>query len=285
MLTAGAALAALLTTGAASAQPAPAPSCAEAQDARDAARALDLVETDGSDSSEGSPLDTNEPVADPDDSQIDPEGNPATTDGAADVGEGAPLDTDDGASGATGDGGQSDPEGDPTGPDGAADVSEGSPLDTDEAPVDPDLSQSDPEGNPAGLDGAADVPEEGEVTVSARNAAIAAAQELVNKACRGPQGEPGPVTAPVSTVWCVLKPGVCAEVRLDAQGRLVAVIRQVNCPTDNLPAPTGSRRGERVTVISAPAPGSVTILPSTGGVPQAPVPEIQSGGSYPAVTG
>lgn len=251
VLTAGAALAALLTTGAASAQDSEQPplSCSEALQKLTAAQDAAVDPTGPGKPADGTVITATEAaqiqavIA----AAIDPAG-PGNDDGVPPaipddedtlIDESVPADTADGA--------------------------EITPAEQDA--IDGAESAATDPGGPGS-------PADGTVITAAEQDAIDDAKGIADTACKGAQGEPGPVTAPVSTVWCVLKPGVCAEVRLDAQGRLVAVIRQVNCPTDNLPAATGSRRGERVTVVSAPAPGSVTILPGTGGVPQAPAPTI-----------
>lgn len=307
VVTAGAALAALLTTGTASAQSVPGPNAAACEAAKtrvteltgDLERAQRAVTELRSEAAA-----TNEPAVDPDSTQVDPEGDPTGLDGAADVSEGPLLDTDeppvdpDGAGGplpaVDPDAVQVDPEGDPTGLDGALDRSEGAPLDTNEAPVDPDGAEGISPAEQREIDRAVRV-----ANRVARNLDNAKARR--DKVCT-PVVEPTnpPVAAPAAgdttVVWCVLRPGQCSEVEVDSEGRLIREIRTVECRNDRvaqLPRASGTTKGQKVTVIkqeefvpeTSYLPGTGNSDPGTYSIPQASAPSVQSGGSYPAVTG
>jgi hypothetical protein len=256
VVAAGAALAALLTTGTAAAQPGTGPGSAACEaakarvteltgDLERAKRAVDELRSEAAA--------TNEDAVDPDATQTDPEGDPTGPDGAADVSEGPPLDTDEPAVGGIDpdDGvvpdAQVDPEGDPSGLDGALDRSEGV-LDTNEDPVDPDGADGISPAEQRDIDRAVRV-----VNRVQRNLDNATARR--DKMCASvtnPTSPPVSAPAPGETtvVWCVIKPGTCSQVEVDREGRLIREIRTVDCGQQvQLPPVSGVKRGEKVTVV------------------------------------
>lgn len=247
VVTAGAALAALLTTGTAAAQPGTGPDSAacEAAKARVTELTGDLERAKrAAEEIRDEAAATNEPAVDPDSTQRDPEGDPTEPDGAADRLDGAEDIPEEGEPSAT----------DPLETDGSdaletdgSDTTEGV-LDTDEDPVDPDGADGISPAEQRDIDRAVRV-----VNRVQRNLDNATARR--DKIC-APVASPTnpPVSAPApgetTVVWCVIKPGTCSQVEVDREGRLIREIRTVDCGNQvQLPPVSGVRRGEKVTVV------------------------------------
>lgn len=218
---------------------------------------------------------SNVPAVDPDDTQSDPEGNPSGLDGAADeldgaadvpeLGDNEPFGVDDA------------PETD------GSDTSEGSPLDTNEPAVDPDgpdgISLAEQQAIDRAVDARNRVRRNLDNAIERRDRVCAPTTPTTPPVTTTPSRPPvaNPPIVDARIVVCVLRPGTCAEVEVDADGRLVRIVREIQCRTDDLPV-SSSRRGDRVTVVDHRViEHHVTVPESNGGYGGSQVGEVPVG--------